>query len=497
MYVRFWALLARVMVVLFVIGRSASGQEHEHAAGSTSVMVPREASGTAWQPDVTPMYGFHRQTGAWEVMLHGNGFLQLLHEAAPGDRGGTQAGSINWMMVMAARPLGAGRFGVHAMMSLEPLTIPGCGYPNLLASGERCDGDAIHDRQHPHDLFMELAGHFDRAVAGSTRWQVYAGLAGEPALGPPGFPHRLSAMPDPLSPIAHHWLDSTHITYGVLTTGVYGSGWKGEASIFNGREPDDRRYDLDLAALDSFSGRFWLVPTPSLALQVSAGHLKEAEVGHGGVPRLDVDRVTASATYHRRFGGGHLWATTLAWGANREEDVTSHGLTAESSATFSNRHTWFGRVELNGKTADDLDLHQPTGVFTVGKIQGGYTRYLDSRYGLTPGIGGSLSAAFVPDVLQPRYGGRVGFGLGLFFTVRPVAHDMAAAVASASSATGGHVMVRTALDPAKLSCSPTIDPKTAATTTYEGKAYFFCSTKDRDMFLTNPAMSLVMMPPKQ
>ena len=59
------------------------------------------------------------------------------------------------------------------------------------------------------------------------------------------------------------------------------------------------------------------------------------------------------------------------------------------------------------------------------------------------------------------------------------------------------VMVQTALDPAKLSCSPKIDPKTAAKTTYQGKTYYFCSAKDRDEFLTNPAMSLSMRPPKQ
>ena len=59
------------------------------------------------------------------------------------------------------------------------------------------------------------------------------------------------------------------------------------------------------------------------------------------------------------------------------------------------------------------------------------------------------------------------------------------------------VMVQTALDPAKLSCSPKIDPTTAAKTTYQGKTYYFCSVKDRDEFLTDPAMSLSMMPPKQ
>jgi hypothetical protein len=113
---------------------------------------------------------------------------------------------------MARRPLGAGWFGLRSMVSLEPLTIRGCGYPDLLATGELCDGDNIHDRQHPHGLFMEVAAEFDRPLTRSVRWQVYGALAGEPALGPPAFPHRVSAMPNPIAPIKHHWLDATRRT---------------------------------------------------------------------------------------------------------------------------------------------------------------------------------------------------------------------------------------------------------------------------------------------
>jgi hypothetical protein len=79
---------------------------------------------------------------------------------------------------------------------------------------------------------------------------------------------------------------------------------------------------------------------------------------------------------------------------------------------------------LNEKPAHDLDIHESNGVFTVGKLQGGYTRFLAARHGLTPGIGGTLSAAIVPAALQPRYGG-VGIGIGLFVTVRPASHAMA------------------------------------------------------------------------
>jgi len=233
----------------------AAPAQHEHHVAAATLFPTREASGTAWLPDATPMYGAHHQARGWDVMLHGNAFLQLLHEAAPEHRGATQAGSINWLMAMARRPLGRGTFGLRTMFSLEPWTIRGCGYPNLLATGEVCDGDTIHDRQHPHDFFMELAAELDRPVSGTLRWHLYGGLAGEPALGPPGFPHRISAMPNPLSPIAHHWLDATHITFGLITSGLYTQRWKVEGSVFNGREPDEQRYDLDLGRLDSRHAR--------------------------------------------------------------------------------------------------------------------------------------------------------------------------------------------------------------------------------------------------
>ena len=337
--------------------------DHEH----DMFMLPaREGSGTSWLPDETPMYALHRQAGAWTLMAHGNAFLQYVHES--GDRGDDQFGSVNWFMGMADRNLGSGHLGLRGMLSLEPWTIRGCGYPNLLASGELCNGETIHDRQHPHDLFMELAATYDHPIAGDIRLQLYGGPVGEPALGPTAFPHRISAMPSPIAPISHHWLDSTHITYGVVTAGVYGKRWKAETSVFNGREPDENRTNFDFGALDSWSGRVWFLPTNRWALQVSAGHLTEAEAGHDGGPRVDVDRVTASATYHRIFRKGSIWASTVGWGRNQEPGTdATNALLAETNLTFDERHTWFGRFELAGKSGHDLAIESPD-IFTVAKL---------------------------------------------------------------------------------------------------------------------------------
>jgi hypothetical protein len=384
------------------------------------------------------MHGSHRSWRGWEVMLHGNVFVQFLYE--PGDRHRTggfatrQVSSAGSGMALARRSLGAGRIGVRGMISAEPWTVSDCGYLNFLATGETCDGDTIHDRQHPHDLFMELAADYDRPLRGAVRWQLYAGLAGEPALGPGGFPHRLSAVPNPAAPITHHWLDATHISFGLLTTGLYSQRWKAEMSLFNGREPDARRYDVDLGRLDSVSGRLWLLPANGLAVQVSAARLREAEAEIAPLPRTDVTRATASLAYRRGIADAGEVAITLAYGVNAGQeilpeatvDLVSHAVLLEGSAARGN-NTFFGRVEVVGKPAHDLHAHEyGDRIFTVGKFQLGYERRIASWKDWASGIGGSASVSVLPTELGPRYSGRAAPGFALFVSLRPAGDVMRA-----------------------------------------------------------------------
>ena len=381
----------------------------------------REASGTAWLPDTTPMYGLNWDVGAWQLMGHGNVFAQFLYES--GDRGSDQLGSINWIMLMARRAVGSGRIGLRGMFSIEPWTIRGCGYPDLLATGEVCESEVIHDRQHPHDLFMELAADYERPIRGPLQLQLYGGLAGEPALGPVAYPHRLSALPNPIAPISHHWMDASHITFGVVTAGVSTKRWKAETSIFNGREPDAHRTGIDFGPWDSISGRLWFLPSSKWALQISAGHLEEAEAGHDAAARVDVTRMTASATYHRRSSDGGMWASTVAWGRNTALGESSHLLLGESTLVLSERHAWFGRAEIGGKSPHELDVPGDDEIFTIAKLQGGYSRYFVPKRGLQPGVGAHFSLGFVPAALETTYGGRANLGGGIFITLRPASHQ--------------------------------------------------------------------------
>jgi hypothetical protein len=308
------------------------------------------------------------------------------------------------------------------MLSADPLTAGECGYPDLLATGEFCGGEPLHDQQHPHDVFMELAGIYERALTGNVALQLYGGPVGEPALGPVAFPHRISSFPNPIAPIGHHWLDSTHIAFGVATAGIYGLRWKAEASLFNGREPDEERYNIDLDALDSYSGRLWILPNERWALQVSAGTLTEAEVHEIGGPTIDVTRVTASATYHRPMANEGVWASTIAWGRNREEGEATHAFLAETNVNLAERDLFYGRLEVVEKTGGDLVLPEELEEqsFTVGKLGLGYVRQLSPLAGFVPGLGAGVTLSLVPDDLEPFYGSRNLAGLQLFFRLRPM-----------------------------------------------------------------------------
>ncbi len=433
-------------LVVLLLAPGAAAAQHENGAGAADPMpgmdtpapsgahagmrmtptplgVPatREGSGTSWQPDESPMYMLGWRAGAWELDAMWNVFGQYLRDRGP--RGHDQLGSVNWLMAMARRPLGPGQLRARAMFSLEPWTLGRCGYPDLLATGETCRGAPLHDRQHPHDTFMELSAGYGTPLARSLALDVYAALSGEPALGPVAFPHRISAMPDPVAPMTHHWLDSTHISFGVLTAGVYGRRWKLEGSAFNGREPDEQRKDLDLAPLDSYSGRIWVEPTTQWSLQVSRGFLRAAEAAIAGAPRSDVTRTTASATHHRKLGERGVWATTAAWGLNGEHGQGSNGALVETVVDPDERNVLFARVEAAQKSAASLVIAGSDEERWVGKLAVGYERQVSLALGsgrsILVGLGASVSVNAVPSAYEGAYGGRWPLGFAVFLSTRP------------------------------------------------------------------------------
>jgi hypothetical protein len=333
------------------------------------------------------------------TMAHG--LLNLVADHQSGPRGDDKAFASGMLMGMARHPLGKGTVQFKAMLSPDPL-MGKSGYPLLLATGETANGrDRLIDRQHPHDFFMELSASVSQDIGRKSSIFVYAGLPGEPALGPPAFMHRFSGMEIVEAPISHHWLDSTHIAFGVITTGVTWQGFKLDASAFRGREPDEHRWNIEGPSLDSYSARVQYNPSRDWSLQASLGHLHSPEELE---PDVNTWRSTASVSYNRPRANG-AWQTTFAWGRNDRTDQDAQDAFLLESTVRAGRHTVFGRAEHVAK--DELFEENPLAheIFNVSRLSVGYLIDVIPARHLAGGIGGLVSFIGVPDTLSPDYGG--------------------------------------------------------------------------------------------
>jgi len=386
---------------------------HGMIAGALGISHARMGSGTTWVPDVTPMRAIHATWGDWSVMLHGVAFLQ--YDRQYSRRGDTQLGLIDWEMLMLMRRVGPGLLHLHAMTSLEPLTIGAEGYPLLLQTGETFEGRPLVDRQHPHDLIMELAGMYEQPVSDNLAVSLYAGLAGEPAMGPVAFMHRPSAQSDPLAPLGHHWQDATHITFGVVTAGIFSRYWKLEGSWFNGREPDENRWNLDLRPLDSWAGRLTLNPTPRVSLAGWYGFLETPEASD---PDESTRRYGASLLFaHPGVGGG--WSSMLLWGANDHGHGAEPSFVAESDLQVRG-HSVFARYEFVRKSADDLVVESAGEAdFPIHSFVAGYARDLVRTKSAAIGAGFRASVNWIPASLAESYGTRRPAGIAVYLRIRP------------------------------------------------------------------------------
>jgi len=402
--------------------RAQMDMQHPMELRAAPLGIPetRMGSGTSWLPDASPMHAAHITLGDWSLMLHGKGFFQ--YDWQEGSRGSNQLGIVNWAMAMASRPLGGGQLQLRGMVSAEPWTIGSRGYPLLGQSGESYQGAPLHDRQHPHDLFMELAALYERPVARHFALSLYLAPVGEPAVGPVAFPHRPSAADDPLAPISHHWQDGTHITFGVVTAGVFTRSAKLEASWFNGREPDEIRTNFDYAGrrLDSYGARLTVNPAPRWSVSAWYAYLRSPEVLN---PDESLHRIGASALTTQPVGTKGTWSSALIYGAN--DQIGSGQLVSsvvlESTFDLDGTNACFGRVEYVRKSAAELVIPSvpPTTRYAVGALALGYQRMVGTVAGLAAGVGVRGSLNFVPSSLEAAYGSRTPAGVAMYLQVRP------------------------------------------------------------------------------
>jgi hypothetical protein len=386
------------------------------------------AQGTAPPSDASASRVQHEQmqmnmpmNAGWQFMQDGIVFAEFNHQGGP--RGGNEFVAPNWWMGMATRETSHGRLTLTSMFSLDPATVGKAGYREILQAGEALSGRPLIDRQHPHDLFMQLAAVWRVPINASTGLTLAGALVGEPALGPVAFMHRASAADNPTAPLSHHKFDSQHISFGVITAAVDHAPFVIEGSLFNGREPDENRWDFDFGPLDSFSGRLWYRPNGEWELQASSGRLKSPEMLEPG----NIVRSTVSASWTRKNGAA-ISSVTAAYGRND----TDHGA---QSAVFveGSRHVDMnaicGRFEalqvetvlLQTDTVIDgpaANLTDPVFAFTIGGV-----RNILAWRGFEGGVGADVSFYGVPSALQPMYTSHpVSFHV--FFRLKPPAGAM-------------------------------------------------------------------------
>src|SRR6267378_1477617 len=359
---------------------------------------PHESSGTGWQPAATAGHSWMKAVGAWDLMAHGVVFADYNQQGGP--RGEGKAESVNSLMLMEQHKLWSGSILFREMFSAESLTAPHPGFPELFQTGETYHGQPLVDHQHPHNVFSELS--------------FYYTPAGEPALGPVAFMHRASASELPMAPLSHHLQDSTHISFGVITTGLVVDRFRIEGSVFNGREPNEKRYGIQFAVLDSWSARLSIAPSRNWTAQYSYGRLERPEALEPGSQR----RQTASVEYVRPFASGS-WATSVIWG-RVHKDVGNRNLNSyllETTANFKLRNYAFSRVELVDK--DELFPGNPLlPSFRIGAYTfGGAHDVIQSRLWQLA-VGADLMFYTKASTLDSAYG-RNPVSFQVFLRVRP------------------------------------------------------------------------------
>ena len=387
-----------------------TGMAMKGALGDWS--MNREGSGTTWQPDSSPMHmKMLPKAGKYDLMLMGE--IQAGYVDAGGKRGDKQTYSNSMAMWMARRETGGGILGLDFMASLDALTNGERGVPNLFQTGETAHGQPLVDRQHPHDLFSEIAASYSKPISRGDRAFVYLAPVGEPALGNVMFMHRPSGMEIPEAPITHHWFDSTHISFGVATLGLtLQDKWKFEASAFNGHEPNENRYDIEPIRLNSSSGRVTYNPGPNWSLSASYGFLKSPEALEPGVNQ---HRLTASVTYNKPLPHDNNLATTAYFGrliVAGKKDSNAFALESTLSAGNDSIFERFERVDK-----DEL-VGVPAGSYTINKLLLGDVHNFTVTNDFEYGLGAYVGLYSFPKALDSFYGSHPTTW-GVFLRIRP------------------------------------------------------------------------------
>src|SRR5215470_8799188 len=171
------ASIAIAAMLIALCARRVSAQQHDHAH--------MNMSGTGWQ-----------------FMQDGVVFVMFNDQSGP--RGGTDFVAPSWWMGMLMRNTKRGTVTLTGMYSLDPALVGTDGYHELFQAGEVFEGRPLVDRQHPHDLFMQMSASWRFGLSSSTSLTLTGAPVGAPALGPVPYMHRASSFDNPITPLTHH-----------------------------------------------------------------------------------------------------------------------------------------------------------------------------------------------------------------------------------------------------------------------------------------------------
>jgi hypothetical protein len=197
--------------------------------------------------------------------------------------------------------------------------------------------------------------------------------------------------------------DYSHVTFGVITVGYFYKRVKIDTSLFNGREPDEKRYDIDEPRFDSGSIRLSMNPSNNTCLQFSHGYIKEPEVLEPGGEHSPYNRISylelSCFLRQHAFNGA---------GLGNEQTGPRQGtkFLAEADYQFG-ENALFTRMEFIKKSGEELGLEEEKSrdLFSISAFTLGIARTIFSSHNVSISIGALCTVSPVERDLGRIYGG--------------------------------------------------------------------------------------------
>ena len=220
-----------------------------------------------------------------------------------------------------------------------------------------------------------------------------------------------------MTPIAHHWLDSTHVSFGVITAGFIQDDWKVEVSRFTGREPDQFRFNFDAARFRLHRGA--AVLTIRIRTLVAAaffsGWLKSPEQLD---PDVNEQRLTASATW---FDTSSIGAASPPLWRSAASNFPPASARMPAWRKWNTSQPRSGRLFARAEAIESTELvPSPTTQMCAGPANSAWARStigpsstMEWRQHWKIGLGGLYAFDFAPSSTTAPYGrdphGAMGF----------------------------------------------------------------------------------------